>query len=57
MGIGTFAPSPFLNVSLLTLQAFEVFHLQDAHRTRQAKAFGKAQRRRHSLAIIQSIKS
>lgn len=52
MGIGGDALSTFLDLSLLALQAFEVFHVEDAHRDREEKSFSKAQQRSHSPAII-----
>lgn len=39
MGIGGDALSTFLDLSLLALQAFEVFHVEDAHRDKRGEVF------------------
>ena len=52
MGISGDALSALLDLSLLALRAFEVFHVEDAHGDREEKSLSKAQQRSHSPTII-----
>lgn len=48
MRISGVSPRPFLNVNRLTLQAFEGFHLEDTHTTRERRPSA----RHHRGAIV-----
>lgn len=52
MGVSGDDLSPFLDLGLLTHQAFDVFHSEDAHRAREEKSSGKAQQTGRSPPII-----